>query len=208
MNLFETVKDSITAKDAALYYGVPINRAGMACCVFHDDHTPSMKVDERFHCFGCGADGDVIDFTARLFDLSLKEAAEKLAADFNIAYDRQPDAVPIRRTAPVIARRSLLQRLNNYRDANYRTLCNYLHLLKDWQRQYEPKPNDEEWHPLFLEALQNIDRVDYLLDELQGCTAEEAKDLIATHKNEIAEYAGRVREFTHRSRREKKEAVR
>ena len=37
-----------------------------------------MKVDARFHCFGCGADGDVIDFTARLYDLSPKEAAEKL----------------------------------------------------------------------------------------------------------------------------------
>ena len=35
-----------------------------------------MKVDTRFHCFGCGADGDVIDFTARLYGLSPKEAAE------------------------------------------------------------------------------------------------------------------------------------
>ena len=33
-----------------------------------------MKVDRRFHCFGCQADGDVIDFTARLFGLSGKEA--------------------------------------------------------------------------------------------------------------------------------------
>ena len=40
-----------------------------------------------FHCFGCGADGDVIDFTARLFDLSPKEAAEKLAQDFGLIYD-------------------------------------------------------------------------------------------------------------------------
>ena len=38
--------------------------------------------DRRFHCFGCGEDGDVIDFTAKLFDLSSKEAAEKLAQDF------------------------------------------------------------------------------------------------------------------------------
>ena len=41
-----------------------------------------MKVDQRFHCFGCGEDGDVIDFTAKLFNLSPKEAAEKLAQDF------------------------------------------------------------------------------------------------------------------------------
>lgn len=44
----------------------------MACCPFHDDKHPSMKVDRRFHCFGCQADGDVIDFTARLFGLNKK----------------------------------------------------------------------------------------------------------------------------------------
>ena len=57
----------------------------MACCPFHDDKHPSMKVDRRFHCFGCQADGDVIDFTARLFGLSGKEAALKLAEDFSSA---------------------------------------------------------------------------------------------------------------------------
>ena len=56
----------------------------MACCPFHDDKNPSMKVDQRFHCFGCGEDGDVIDFTAKLFALSPKEAAEKLAQDFGL----------------------------------------------------------------------------------------------------------------------------
>ena len=44
-----------------------------------------MKVDSRFHCFGCGADGDVIDFTAKLFQLSLRQAAEKLVADFGLS---------------------------------------------------------------------------------------------------------------------------
>ena len=50
----------------------------MACCPFHDDKHPSMKVDRRFHCFGCQADGDVIDFAARLFDLSGVEAAKRI----------------------------------------------------------------------------------------------------------------------------------
>ena len=44
-----------------------------------------MKVDFRFHCFGCGADGDVIDFAAKLFQLSLRQAAEKLATDFGLS---------------------------------------------------------------------------------------------------------------------------
>ena len=80
---------------AAEFYGIEVKRNGMACCPFHDDKNPSMKVDQRFHCFGCGADGDVIDFTAKLFDLSPKEAAKKLAQECGLIYDSQ--APPRRR---------------------------------------------------------------------------------------------------------------
>ena len=53
----------------------------------HDDKNPSMKVDRRFHCFGCQTDGDVIDFVSRLENISLKEAALMLAQDFSIPYE-------------------------------------------------------------------------------------------------------------------------
>ena len=82
MNVFEAVKQTVTTRQAAESYGIHVNRAGKANCPFHNDRTPSMKVDKRFHCFGCGEDGDVIDFTAKLFQLTLREAAEKLIEDF------------------------------------------------------------------------------------------------------------------------------
>ena len=208
MDLFDAVKSSVTTREAAEIYGVAVNRAGMACCIFHDDHIPSMKIDKRFHCFGCGADGDVIDFTAQLYGLSLKQAAEKLATDFNISYDQQVQGENRRPASSTKARRSLIQRLKNYQDGNYRILYSYLHLLQDWERQYLPKPEDEEWHPLFMEALQNKDRVIYLLDELQSCTIDDAKNLIAACKNEIAQYASRVREFAPRPTRSMREKTR
>jgi len=50
-----------------------------------------MKIDRRFHCFGCQADGDVIDFVSRLEAISPKEAALMLAQGFSISYaDREP----------------------------------------------------------------------------------------------------------------------
>lgn len=55
------------------------------CCPFHGDKHPSMKVDSRFHCFACQADGDVIDFVGRLFQLSPYKAVEKLKEDFGMA---------------------------------------------------------------------------------------------------------------------------
>ena len=54
------IKQFITTRQAAESYGIPVNSHGIAVCPFHDDHNPSMKVDDNFYCFGCGATGDVI----------------------------------------------------------------------------------------------------------------------------------------------------
>lgn len=82
MNVFEAVKQTVTTRQAAESYGIRVNRAGKAKCPFHNDRTPSMKVDKRFHCFGCGADGDVIDFAAQLYGLDGKSAAENWLRTF------------------------------------------------------------------------------------------------------------------------------
>ena len=85
MTIYETIKAAISVKQAAKHYGLNVNRNGMACCPFHNDRHPSLKLNEDyFLCFGCGAKGDVIGLVARLFDLSSYEAAQKLAADFGL----------------------------------------------------------------------------------------------------------------------------
>ena len=89
MNVFEAVKQNVTTRQAAELYGITVSRNGMAVCPFHNDKNPSMKLDRRFHCFGCQADGDAVDFVSRLFQLPSKEAAIKLADDFGIAYDNR-----------------------------------------------------------------------------------------------------------------------
>ena len=52
MNIFETVKQSVTTRQAAERYGIRVERNGMCRCPFHDDSTPSMKLDRRYYCFG------------------------------------------------------------------------------------------------------------------------------------------------------------
>ena len=87
MNVFEAVKNNVTPRQAAEMYGIRVNRHGMTVCPFHNDKNPSMKVNIRFHCFACQADGDAVDFVSRLFGLPCKEAAMKLADDFGIPYN-------------------------------------------------------------------------------------------------------------------------
>ena len=133
-SVFEAVKQSITVREAAQMYGIEVNRSGMACCPFHDDKNPSMKLNEEyFYCFGCGATGDVIDFTARLYNLSPKEAAEKLAQDFGLAYDSQ--APPRRRH---VRQKSEAQKFKEDRDHAFRVLADYFHqLLKYFPQEIE-----------------------------------------------------------------------
>ena len=61
MSIFEAVKQTVTTRQAAERYGIRVERNGMYRCPFHEDKTPSMKLDRRYYCFGCGASGDVID---------------------------------------------------------------------------------------------------------------------------------------------------
>jgi len=82
MSIFTEVKEHLTARQAAEYYGLKVRRNGLACCPFHDDRHPSMKIDRNYHCFACGVGGDVIDYVARLCGLTQYEAACKLIEDF------------------------------------------------------------------------------------------------------------------------------
>ena len=79
---------------------VPLKRAGRelsGLCPFHNEKTPSFTVSEEkgfFHCFGCGAHGDVIGFVMRQEGLSFPEAIERLAAEAGLEV---PKATPAER---------------------------------------------------------------------------------------------------------------
>ena len=187
-NVFEAVKQSVSTREAAAFYGIEVKRNGMACCPFHDDKNPSMKVDQRFHCFGCGADGDVIDFTAKLFDLSPKEAAEKLAQDFGLIYDSQ--APPRRR---YVRQKTEAQKFREDRQQCYRVLSDYYYLLKKWEADNSPRTPEEEPHPRFVEAIQKKTYVEYLLDLFLYESEEEQKAWIAEHTAEITHLERRLK---------------
>ena len=187
-NVFEAVKQSVSTRDAAAFYGIEVKRNGMACCPFHDDKNPSMKVDQRFHCFGCGEDGDVIDFTAKLFNLSPKEAAEKLAQDFGLIYDSQ--APPRRR---YVRQKTEAQKFREDRQRCYRVLSDYYYLLKKWEADRSPRTPEEEPHPRFVEAIQKKAYVEYLLDLFLYESEEEQKAWIAEHTAEITHLERRLK---------------
>ena len=192
MNVFEAVKGNVTTRQAAEMYGIKVNRNGMAVCPFHNDKNPSMKVDKRFHCFACQADGDAVDFVSRLFGLPCKEAAMKLADDFGISYDsRQKPTV-----RPHIREPTAEQIYQKEEARCFRVLSDYFHLLRSWERQYAPKQPEDEWHPLFVEALQKTSYIEYLLDTLIDGSPEERQALVAEQRNEVMKLEQRIARLT------------
>ena len=177
---------NITARQAAEAYGFRPNRSSMICCPFHADRNPSMKVDSRFHCFGCGADGDVIDFTAKLFQLSLLQAAEKLAADFGLSATDNFQPLPCK---PV-------EKPLSPKEQFYKILCGYRSLLANWRMAYAPKNPEASLHPCFVASLHYADRVQYLLDILLSGSMEERACVVAEYGKEVRKIEQRISEFT------------
>ena len=161
MTIYETIKAAISVKQAAEHYGLKVSHNGMACCPFHNDRHPSLKLNEDyFFCFGCGAKGDVIDLVARLFNLSSYEAAQKLAADFGL------DPKPPTAAAMVKPKRPYIRQFREDEMLCFRVLTDYLHLLERWKVEYAPQSPEDELDDRFVEACHMIEYVNDLLDVL------------------------------------------
>ena len=200
-NVFDAVRGSVTARHAAEASGLRVNRSGMAVCPFHDDRNPSMKFyGRRFHCFGCQADGDAVDFTARFYGIPVREAAEKLADMFMIPYDGssyrardRPEPVEKPLEKAFLSEEKTIKEYQKAENRCFNTLCDYLHLLKKWKREYLPESHGQEIDSRFLEACRWQDYVEYILDEvfLSGTLMDRA-GFIRDHGKEILDLERRI----------------
>lgn len=179
MNIFETAKAAISVKEAAAFYGIRVNSHNMCCCPFHNDKTPSMILDRkyfgRFHCFGCGASGDVIDFVSELFSISAKETAKKLCNDFGIVRPGQ-ESLPVTKTHSLPKRNETTTASSEYRDAE-QSLTTLLRNAYQNTVRFDPKTIDEPISDSFAKAMNDVQRYEYWFTVLEEGTDEERKKL-------------------------------
>ena len=196
MGIYSQVKEQVSTRAVAEHYGYKVSRNGMMCCPFHDDRTPSMKVDKNFICFGCQEKGDVIDFAAKLFDLPPYEAAGKLVADMGLTVtaENAPKAPPGSRRE---AKRQRLEQkqFDKAVDRAYSVYCDYYHLLNEWAEVHAPRSPTEDFHPLFVEAMHKRDYVEYLLDLLLYGSKEDKAFVLIDKGKEVNDLERRIREI-------------
>jgi len=124
----EALKARLDIVDVVGSY-IELKRAGSsfkAPCPFHDEKSPSFTVNpsrQKYHCFGCGAGGDSINFVMEYEKLSYPEAIEKLAASVNFTLHYTDDTKQKKRS-------NLLETLNEWYQKlleQNRTALDYLH---------------------------------------------------------------------------------
>ena len=94
-DIYKEVLNNVNIVDVMNYYGINVSK-GNAICPFHADHSPSMKVDDKknlFHCFPCGAGGNVLTFVKKYETeinhnhISSNDALIKIAEICNLKID-------------------------------------------------------------------------------------------------------------------------
>ena len=152
----------------------------MACCPFHNDKNPSLKIyDDHFYCFGCTTTGDCTGFVAKLFGLQQIDAARKISEDFGLGLFDRNFAAPIK-IAP-----NPKYEMQKWLSEARLTIKEYLTQLYKWDRDYAPRTPSDQLHPLFVESLQRIDYIEYLQDVLTHGSEEDKRDLYENDKAEI-----------------------
>ena len=163
MSIFETIKAAVSVPQAAAYYGMKIQRNNMTHCCFHDDHNPSMKLnDTYFYCFACLEHGDVIDLVAQLHRESHYAAVQRIAKDFGIGPNSPAPA----------ATRLRLPRRNPDEDLCRSVLTDYEQMLKRWKHDYAPDTADTPIDDRYVEACQMLPAVTDMIDALFQADAE------------------------------------
>lgn len=162
---FRSVRERVPAEDAARFYGLEFNRRGWAVCPFHQDKHPSISFKGgRFRCWACGANGDSLDFTARLFNLDSVQAAEKLNVDFHLGLAHEakenPETLQVERE-----RRKVVTAHQGFEEWRERTMnalnevCYIANMAKE---------NGPPWTMAQALAVRDKERAEYISNLLEG----------------------------------------
>ena len=195
LGIYSQIKEQVSTREVAEYYGYKVSRKGTMRCPFHEDKTPSMKVDKNFVCFGCQEKGDMIRFASKLFGLPPYDAAGKLIEDMGLTVtaENRPEVQPgIRQKAK--RERTEKQQFEQAVKRIYNVFCDYLHLLNHWAEEYAPRSPTEDFHPLFVEAMHKMDYVGYLLDLLLYGSREDKAFVVIEKGKEVDDLERRIRE--------------
>lgn len=164
------ISEHLTMSDILEKYHHTGKHHRVDCPMHHGEDNNFCYTDSVYHCWVCGAKGNVIGFVMQMFGLSFKQALVRLDYDFGLCL---PVGRKLTRAEQQKAREAICaaaeerSRREEERKEKERI---YWELWDEWIRldknktAYAPKSPEEALHPLFAEALQKLSYQKYLID--------------------------------------------
>lgn len=215
LSIFSEVKEYLTARQAAEYYGLKVRRNGIACCPFHDDKHPSMKIDKNYHCFACGVGGDVIDYVSRMHGFSQYDAALKLIEDFQLPISVSGKAAfNEQEKARIKKEKAERERIIHIKE-RFKKWCNQsIDILRDCLLEVEKvenflrnKPPDNVFSDDYAQILHAVPIMNYWMDILCMGEIAEKQELFMKNRREVEKLVQRVRSSGKRIMGENRESA-
>lgn len=162
MSLIREVKERADIIKVAELYGMHLNRAYKCVCPFHKEKTASLSISPQkqiWKCFGCGKGGDVISLVSELLNINALEASKSINNTLGLGLDPNQKSTYFE-INKYKEKRKTEEMFKKWENKIFQLLCDYLHLLWKWEELKDPE-ND-----LYIEALQQKDYIEYLIDTI------------------------------------------
>ena len=200
MNIFSEVKEHLTARQVAEHYGLKVKRNGTACCPFHDDKHPSMKIDKNYHCFACGVGGDAVDYVSRMFGLSQYDAALKLIEDFTLPVEvRGNTELNIQGKERINREKAERERIAHIKERFEKWCSQTIDMLRNCILEIDDvnhflieKPPDIIFSEDYAQMLHAEPLINYWLDILCMGEVSERQEMFLKDRKKVEELAGKV----------------
>lgn len=198
MNLIREVKDRANIIKVAQYYGLKLDRAYKCVCPFHKEKTASFSISPQkqiWHCFGCGKGGDAISLVSELLNINNYEAAKSINNTLGLGIDIEQKATYFE-INKYKTRKETEDMFKKWENNTFQVLCDYLHLLWNWEKNEAPKSPEDDINDLFIEAMHNRDYIEFLIDDIFLYGSNEDKIYFwKTQKKVVSRVESRVRTF-------------
>lgn len=203
MDIFKEIKQRADILKLCDVLGIRLDRNHKALCPFHKEKTPSFSVlpsKNIFNCFGCGKKGDVISLVEEVLNLSALDSAiyinDHLGLGININNNKFQTYKEKKQYNAMInnyeQQRKERKYFNEKTNKTFQILCDYLHLLWHWEEDYKPTNPEEEINDLYVEAVQQKDKIQYYIDLFIYGTDKDKKWFLNTNGKVVKEYARKL----------------
>ncbi len=170
----DIINNTIDMSNIFAKNGLEVNRQGFIHCPFHNEKTASLKAyksGKRFKCFGCGAEGGMIDFVMRLNNVDFKTAVKWIDFAFGLNLFQTPTLSQLRRWKSESDKRRQERQAEALRQKEidnkyWQIFAEYAKCDRDLI-DYMPLPPDYKFHPEYINALRRLPYLEYLLDIIE-----------------------------------------